>query len=56
MTSAILVGGRFSAFHSWGDDGFAGSSPTTSVLDPFGNVLGVTYNPHYLDVLAQVRA
>ncbi|GAA4726234.1 VOC family protein [Phytohabitans rumicis] len=24
---------------------------TASVLDPFGNVLGVMYNPHYLDVL-----
>ncbi|SMD22837.1 VOC family protein [Kibdelosporangium aridum] len=29
---------------------------TASVLDPFGNVLGVTYNPHYLDVLARDRA
>jgi predicted enzyme related to lactoylglutathione lyase len=25
---------------------------TASVLDPFGNVLGVMYNQHYLDVLA----
>ena len=25
---------------------------TASVIDPFGNVLGVMYNPHYLDVLA----
>lgn len=24
---------------------------TASVVDPFGNILGVTYNPHYLDVL-----
>ena len=24
---------------------------TASVVDPFGNVLGVMYNPHYLDVL-----
>ena len=24
---------------------------TASVVDPFGNILGVMYNPHYLDVL-----
>lgn len=29
------------------EDGFV----TASVVDPFGNVLGVMYNPHYLDVL-----
>jgi predicted enzyme related to lactoylglutathione lyase len=28
---------------------------TASVVDPFGNVLGVMYNPHYLDVLASTR-
>ena len=26
---------------------------TASVVDPFGNILGVMYNQHYLDVLAQ---
>ncbi len=25
---------------------------TASVIDPFGNILGIMYNPHYLDVLA----
>ena len=25
---------------------------TASVIDPFGNILGVMYNPHYVDVLA----
>ncbi|HEX8004902.1 MAG TPA: VOC family protein [Trebonia sp.] len=24
---------------------------TASVVDPFGNILGVMYNPHYLDML-----
>lgn len=24
---------------------------TASVVDPFGNILGVMYNPHYLDIL-----
>jgi predicted enzyme related to lactoylglutathione lyase len=28
---------------------------TTSVIDPFGNVLGVMYNKHYLEVLATHR-
>lgn len=29
---------------------------TASVVDPFGNVLGVMYNQHYLDVLATAQA
>ncbi|MEU5844578.1 VOC family protein [Rhodococcus sp. NPDC047139] len=28
---------------------------TASVIDPFGNVLGVMYNQHYLDVVASVK-
>jgi predicted enzyme related to lactoylglutathione lyase len=28
---------------------------TASVLDPFGNILGVMYNPHYLDMLGSTR-
>ena len=35
----------------YGDSGFV----TASVVDPFGNVLGVMSNPHYLDVLASIR-
>lgn len=31
-----------------GDSGFV----TASVVDPFGNILGVMTNPHYLEVLA----
>ena len=34
-----------------GDAGFV----TASVVDPFGNVLGVMYNPHYLEVLRSIR-
>jgi len=26
---------------------------TASVVDPFGNILGIMYNPHYLEVLAE---
>lgn len=29
---------------------------TAAVVDPFGNVLGVMYNPHYLEVLAAIGA
>jgi hypothetical protein len=25
---------------------------TASVVDPFGNIIGVMYNPHYLEILA----
>jgi predicted enzyme related to lactoylglutathione lyase len=31
-----------------GDTGFV----TASVIDPFGNLIGVMYNPHYLEILA----
>ena len=35
----------------WGEAGFI----TASVIDPFGNVLGLMYNPHYLVMLATTR-
>lgn len=28
---------------------------TASVVDPFGNVLGIMSNPHYVEVLASAR-
>lgn len=28
---------------------------TASVLDPFGNILGLMYNPHYLEILTATR-
>ena len=28
---------------------------TASVVDPFGNILGIMYNPHYLEVLYSTR-
>ena len=28
---------------------------TASVVDPFGNVLGIVYNPHYLETLAALK-
>jgi predicted enzyme related to lactoylglutathione lyase len=34
-----------------GDTGFV----TASVVDPFGNLLGVMYNPHYVEVVASTR-
>lgn len=34
-----------------GDAGFV----TASVVDPFGHVLGVLYNPHYLEVLGSTE-
>ncbi|MGL4609842.1 MAG: VOC family protein [Trueperaceae bacterium] len=28
---------------------------TASVADPFGNILGIMYNPHYLKILNQIK-
>ena len=28
---------------------------TAAVIDPFGNILGIMYNPHYLEVLRSSR-
>ena len=28
---------------------------TATVVDPFGNILGITYNPHYLEILASLK-
>jgi predicted enzyme related to lactoylglutathione lyase len=28
---------------------------TASVVDPFGNVLGIMYNPHYLEILGALK-
>jgi predicted enzyme related to lactoylglutathione lyase len=28
---------------------------TASVVDPFGNILGLMYNPHYLEVLSAMK-
>jgi hypothetical protein len=30
-----------------GESGFV----TASFIDPFGNILGIMYNPHYVEVL-----
>lgn len=38
--------------HSGGKGAFV----TASVTDPFGNVLGVMYNRHYLDMHAQLKS
>lgn len=32
-------------------DGFI----TASVVDPFGNVLGIMHNPHYLQILESLK-
>jgi len=34
-----------------GDEGFV----TAAVVDPFGNVLGVMSNPHYVEILASMK-
>lgn len=39
-----------------GDDQDELGFTTASVIDPFGNILGVMHNPHYLEVLARRSA
>ncbi|MGH3901912.1 MAG: VOC family protein [Pseudonocardiaceae bacterium] len=38
---------------------FASATTSTSwacsTIDPFGNILGIMHNPHYLDVLGSTR-
>ena len=29
---------------------------TAAVVDPFGNLIGIMNNPHYLEILAQLKA
>jgi predicted enzyme related to lactoylglutathione lyase len=38
---------EYEALTARGDSGFV----TASVVDPFGNVLGIMYNPHYVEIL-----
>jgi len=38
--------------HSGGKETFV----TASVVDPFGNILGIMKNVHYLDILSQKNA
>jgi predicted enzyme related to lactoylglutathione lyase len=42
---------EYEALTRRGEKGFV----TASVVDPFGNVLGIMYNPHYLEVLGSTR-
>jgi hypothetical protein len=48
----LSMGAReYEALTHRGEEGFV----TALVVDPFGNVLGIMYNPHYLEVLASTR-
>ena len=48
----LSMGAReYEALTHRGEAGFV----TASVVDPFGNILGVMYNPHYLEVLGSSR-
>ena len=29
---------------------------TATVVDPFGNILGIMYNPHYLEICSQLKS
>ncbi len=49
LTRLLSLGAKeFQPITPHGDEGFV----TAAVVDPFGNVLGIMTNPHYLDILA----
>ena len=39
---------EYQSLTQWGEAGFV----TASVVDPFGNVLGVIYSPHWVELLS----
>jgi predicted enzyme related to lactoylglutathione lyase len=52
LEKLLSMGAReYQPITQWGEAGFV----TASVVDPFGNVLGIMYNPHYLEVLNATR-
>jgi len=53
LARVLALGARpHEAVRDFGGGGFIGAA----VVDPFGNVLGLMQNPHYLEVLSSSRA
>ncbi|MBE7556292.1 MAG: VOC family protein [Anaerolineales bacterium] len=52
LEKLIALGAKeYQPLTKWGEAGFI----TASVVDPFGNILGIMYNPHYLEILEATR-
>jgi predicted enzyme related to lactoylglutathione lyase len=52
LDRALSLGAtEYQPLTEWGSSGFT----TASVVDPFGNVLGLMRNPHYVEVLGRSR-
>ncbi|MET0187883.1 MAG: VOC family protein [Pseudonocardia sediminis] len=51
-TVATLIGMGATEYQPITEHGDGSGFTTASVIDPFGNVLGVMHNPHYLEMLA----
>lgn len=47
----LLIGAKEFAPITDRSEGFI----TASVVDPFGNILGIMYNPHYLEILSSLK-
>ena len=47
----LLIGAKEFAPITDRSEGFI----TASVFDPFGNILGIMYNPHYLEILSSLK-
>jgi hypothetical protein len=46
-----MVAKEYEPLTSRGEAGFV----TASVVDPFGNILGIMYNPHYVEILGSTK-
>ncbi|GAA0955405.1 VOC family protein [Virgisporangium aurantiacum] len=50
FTKLLSMGAKeYQPIVNHGDSGFV----SASVVDPFGNVLGIMYNPHYVEILTE---
>jgi hypothetical protein len=50
-TATAMGAKEYEPLTSRGEAGFI----TASVVDPFGNILGIMYNPHYLEILGSTK-
>jgi predicted enzyme related to lactoylglutathione lyase len=47
----VMGATEYDAITKRGDSGFI----TASVVDPFGNILGIMQNPHYVEILGKMK-
>jgi hypothetical protein len=50
-TATAMGAKEYEPLTSRGEAGFI----TASVVDPFGNILGIMHNPHFLEILGSMK-